>query len=128
MSSEQVFDSDVLIDFLRGQADAVAYFETLTGPLLVSPISVSELYAGVPEGTERAVLDGMLDEFAIVPVDAEIAIRGGLFKRAYAKSHNLALPDCLIAATAASRGASLVTLNAKHFPMLPDVLVPYRNS
>jgi predicted nucleic acid-binding protein len=32
----------------------------------------------------------------------------------------------LIAATALAHGATLVTLNAKHFPMLPSVLVPYQ--
>lgn len=33
--------------------------------------------------------------------------------------------DVLIAASAELSGARLVTLNRKHFPMLPDVLVPY---
>jgi predicted nucleic acid-binding protein len=35
------------------------------------------------------------------------------------------LADALIAATAEADGARLATLNIKHFPMLPDVLVPY---
>jgi predicted nucleic acid-binding protein len=36
------------------------------------------------------------------------------------------LADALIAATAESRQASLVTLNSKHFPMLANVVVPYQ--
>jgi predicted nucleic acid-binding protein len=42
------------------------------------------------------------------------------------KSHNVGLADALIAATAESRQAALVTLNIKHFPMLANVVVPYQ--
>ncbi len=34
--------------------------------------------------------------------------------------------DYLIAAAAESIGASLVTLNVRHFPMFPDLEPPYR--
>ena len=54
------------------------------------------------------------------------AVRGGLFRRDYGKSHGVGLADALIAATAELAQATLVTLNAKHFPMLPTVLVPYQ--
>jgi predicted nucleic acid-binding protein len=36
------------------------------------------------------------------------------------------LLDALIAATAKLHGVRLVTRNVRHFPMLDDVLVPYR--
>jgi hypothetical protein len=57
-----------------------------------------------------------------------IAERGGLFSRDYRASHGCGLADCLIAATADLHGLSLVTLNAKHFPMLHDVETPYRKT
>ena len=66
--------------------------------------------------------------FEIIAVDSEIALKGGLYRRDYRKSHDLGLADALIAATAKSCHASLVTLNSKHFPMLTDVIVPYRKS
>jgi predicted nucleic acid-binding protein len=59
-------------------------------------------------------------------VDAAIAVRGGLFRRDYAKSHGVGIADALIAATAEVAGATLVTLNRKHFPMLASVVVPYQ--
>jgi predicted nucleic acid-binding protein len=49
-----------------------------------------------------------------------------LFRRDYGKSHGVGLADALIAASAEMRGAVLVTLNRKHFPMLPTVIVPYQ--
>lgn len=41
-----VVDTDVLIDYLRDQADAVAFLEGCTQPLALSVVSVAELYVG----------------------------------------------------------------------------------
>jgi predicted nucleic acid-binding protein len=53
-------------------------------------------------------------------------IRRGLWRRDFGPSHGVGLADAVIAATAAEKGATLVTTNRKHFPMLTSVLVPYR--
>ncbi|MBE9077286.1 PIN domain-containing protein [Romeria aff. gracilis LEGE 07310] len=57
MSEPLLLDTDVIIDYLRGQTDAVAYLEGLTNPLLISAVTVAELYVGVREGEEREALD-----------------------------------------------------------------------
>ena len=126
MAERLLIDTDVLIDYLRDRAEAVSYLESLTESLLVSVITIAELYAGVREGAERTKLDEFIRAFEIVPVDREIAIRGGLYRRDYMKSHNVGLADALIAATVEFRQAKLVTLNSKHFPMLANVVVPYQ--
>lgn len=128
MSERLLLDTDVLIDYLRGQAEAVAYLERLTTALLISALTVAELYAGVRDGEERTRLDAFISAFEIVPIDAEIAVRGGLYRRDYGKSHGVGLADALIAATAMGKQVTLVTLNKKHFPMLSDVLVPYQKA
>jgi predicted nucleic acid-binding protein len=114
MAERLLIDTDVLIDYLRGKAEAVSYLEGLTESLLVSVIKVAELYAGVREGDERTKLDEFIRAFEIVPVDREVAMRGGLYRRDYMKSHNVGLADALIAATVEFRQAALVTLNSKH--------------
>lgn len=126
MSERLLLDTDVLIDYLRGQAEAVAYLERLTTALLISAITVAELYAGVRDGEERTRLDAFISAFEIVPIDGEIAVRGGLYRRDYGKSYGVGLADALIAATALRKQATLVTLNKKHFPMLSGVVVPYQ--
>lgn len=126
--ADRVLDTDVLIDFLRGKPQAVEYIRELEFPVMISSISVGELCAGVREGAERVALESFLSAFDVVPVDEEIARTGGLFKRDFSRSHDLHLPDALIAATARVRGCPLVTLNRKHFPMLTNVHVPYQKS
>ena len=125
-ASSVLIDTDVLIDYLRGQADAVVYLESVAERLVISAITVAELYAGVREGTERLALETFLSAFEIVFVDQAISQRGGLYRRDLGKSHGVGLADALIAATAEELGVTLVTLNQKHFPMLANLTVPYR--
>jgi predicted nucleic acid-binding protein len=128
MPERLLIDTDVLIDYLRGQPQAVHYLETLTEYLLISSITIAELYGGVREGKERKALDEFVRVFEVVPVNDEIALQGGLYRRDYFKSHNVGLADAIIAATSEMKNAYLVTLNQKHFPMLINVIVPYQKN
>lgn len=120
-----VVDSDVLIDYLRDQPQAVAFLEGSEQPLAMSVITAAELYAGVRDGEERQQLDTFIGAFTVLPLDRQPAQRAGLWRRQYGPSHGTGLADALIAASVAAAGATLVTLNRRHFPMLADVLVPY---
>ena len=119
-------DTDVLIDYLRDHPDAVAYLDAVSDRLLISAMTIAELYAGVREGAERVALDDFIRAFEIVQIDNEIAVKGGLYRRDYSKTHGTGIGDAIIAATAELRHADLVTLNRKHFPMLSSVIVPYQ--
>ncbi|MBP7422121.1 MAG: type II toxin-antitoxin system VapC family toxin [Sulfuritalea sp.] len=123
-----LLDTDILIDYLRGQVKAVAFLKKTRRHLLVSALTVAELHVGVREGSERQVLDDFLGLMEVVAVTPEIARLGGLWRRDYGKSHGTGLIDALIAATAEISGCTLATLNEKHFPMLEGVLVPYRKT
>ncbi|MBS3934355.1 MAG: type II toxin-antitoxin system VapC family toxin [Truepera sp.] len=125
MAKHLLIDTDVLIDYLRGYPDAVSYMEAQQARLLISVMTVAELYAGVREGEERSRLERFLQAFEIILLDQRLAVQGGLYRRDYSKTHNVGLADAIIAATATERQVRLVTLNRKHFPMLQDVLVPY---
>ena len=119
-----LLDTTVLVDALRGRAEAITYVEELADRPSVSVISVGELYAGVrPEEEEQ--LARFLSVFRVLPVDEEVARQGGYWRRDFGPSHGTSLPDALIAATAATRELELATHNTKHFPMLDAVTVPY---
>jgi predicted nucleic acid-binding protein len=123
--AQLLVDTDVLIDYLRARPESVTYLENLTQSLVISAITVAELYAGVRDGAERVALENFISSFQVRAVDEEIAARAGILRRDFRKSHGTGLADAIIAATAEEQQANLVTLNKKHFPMLKDVVVPY---
>jgi predicted nucleic acid-binding protein len=120
-----VVNTDVLIDYLRDQPEAVAFLEGTEQPLAISVITVAELFAGVRDGEERRRLDALVEAFAVLALDRPPAQRAGLWRRQYGPSHGTGLADALIAASAEAARATLVTLNRRHFPLLAEVLVPY---
>lgn len=120
-----VVDTDVLIDYLRDKPQAVAFLEGTELPLAASAITVAELYVGVRDGEERRRLDAFVDAFEVIGLDRQAAVVAGLWRRQYGPSHGMGLADALIAASVQAAGATLVTLNRRHFPMLAQVLVPY---
>lgn len=128
MAESLLLDTDVLIDYLRDHPQAAVFLEAQHGPMFVSVITVAELYAGVRDEAERDRLDVFLRAFVVLTLERATAEQGGLLRRKYGQSHGTGLADALIAAQANERGARLVTLNRKHFPMLEDVWTPYRRS
>jgi len=120
-----VIDTDVLIDYLRDQPLAVAFLEGCDLPLAASVVSIAELYVGVREGVERQRLDAFVSAFEVLPLEKAAAMQAGLLRRQYGRSHGTGLADALIAACVQAAGATLATLNRRHFPMLANVLVPY---
>ena len=118
-------DTDILIDFLRGDADAADFLEENIDGIRISAVTVAELFQGVREGNERALLTSMLSTMTVLPLTSEIAEMAGLFRREY-RNTGSGLADCMIAATAAHHGLPLATLNGKHFTMLHDIVEPYR--
>ena len=126
MTKRLLLDTDVLIDFLRGQPQAVQLLEDTDCEFYVSAVSVAELYVGVRDGREREVLDQLVGLLQTIEISTEIAQQAGLWRREYSKSHGTGIIDALIAACADASQVPLATPNVKHFPMLPNVSAPYR--
>jgi len=120
-----LFDTDILIDYLRSRPDSVEVIEGYIFEADLSVMNVTELYQGVRDGDERTMLASTLSAFTVLPITLDIAEHGGLFARTYKASHSCGLADCLIAATAELHGLTLQTLNKKDYPMLKSVQVPY---
>ncbi len=125
MAGAILLDTDVLVDFFRGHSKAVAFVNAQSNRIILSSIVVAELYAGVRRDNEQAALDNFVSLFRVVPVSADIARAGGLYKRDYGRSHGVGLADAIIAATAEAENAELKTLNIKHYPMLKGLRTAY---
>ena len=120
-----LLDSDILVEYLRNHSQAIDYVDGLEGLLMTSVITVAELMAGARNPLERQKIELFLSALEIVPIDYAIAKQGGLFRQQYKQSHGIGLNDALIAATAEVTGATLVSFNHRHFPMIANLLVPY---
>ena len=126
MARSILLDTDVLVDFFRGQRKAVAFVNRHSDRVILSSIVVAELYAGVKGDREQTALEDFVSLFRVIPVSAEIAKAGGLYKRDYGTSHGVGLADAILAATAQAENAELKTLNTKHYPMLKGLSPAYR--
>ena len=124
MAERLLLDSDVLIEYLRGQREAVEYLKGTTSDLYVSVISVAELFAGVRGDEEEDSLKQFLLAFTVLPVTEKVARLGGIYRRDFGPGHGTGLADALIAATAEENGAYLVTFNRRYFPMV-EITLPY---
>ena len=117
-----LIDSDILIDHLRRRVPLRAYLGELK-PFArygCSTIVVAEVYSGMRPSEEpatRQLIEGLLH----FPVTSQVAERAAELKRKLGRSgQTIALDDCLIAATALIERATLVTGNARHYPMVTD--------
>jgi len=120
-----LLDTCILIDYFRGDINAAQFLEELEHPPFLSALTVAELYAGVRDGKERIFLDNLVQNFPVIPLDDEAAIKGGLYRREYGKSHGVGIVDALLASSAECKNLILVTRNMKHFPMIKAVHCPY---
>jgi predicted nucleic acid-binding protein len=125
MSKPLLVDTDVLIDFLRGNIKAIELIRTHSSKIILSSVTVAELYAGVKGDDEMNRLDDLMTIFPIVPISTNLAKKGGLIKLKYGKSHGIGLADAIVAATVELEGADLKTLNIKHYPMLKGLKAAY---
>lgn len=123
-----LIDTNILIDHLRGKAQATEFLLASHAnkvKMALSVITRIELMAGM-KTSEQDKIERLLDIFEEINVTRDIAEAAGSYMNNYAKSHGLNIADAIIAASAKCIGASLYTLNKKHFPMQDvDIIVPY---
>jgi hypothetical protein len=120
-----VIDTDVVVEYLRGNDQAAKFLEGLEGDLIMSTISVAELFSAVKGSEEMEALDQFMLAFQTIPIDDQLARQAGLIRQAVHPSHGVGLADALIAATALWLGAELFTFNRRHYPMVEEVSLPY---
>ncbi len=86
-----------------------------------------ELIFGCRDKTEVAVIKKLIADFTVLHLSPAESAQAYELMLMYSKSHHLAIPDALIAATALIHNLELATDNERHFKMIPDLKVarPY---
>ena len=82
-----------------------------------------ELYYGALNKAELFNLKKFVNLFTVIEVDENISSISTELIFEYAKSHNLTIPDSLIASTAISKNLKLYTLNLKDFKYIDGLLL-----
>jgi predicted nucleic acid-binding protein len=115
-----LLDTTVLIAHLRGDEDVARFLLDLVGAghvLGVCCVNVAEIERGI-RPRERKAAEALLARFAYLPTTQEAAVRAGRYMAELARrGRTLHLADALVAATARTHGAVLVTDDVADFPM-----------
>lgn len=117
-----LYDSDVVIELLRGRGPVVRAAEQLESagvPTYCTAITWAEVYAGLRVG-EEVLTEAFFNARGEVVLDGRAGRQAGSYLARYAGSHGVQLADALIAAAAVTAGLRLWTLNRKRYPM-PDL-------
>jgi len=119
MMKEILLDSDIIIEFLRGNPKIRKTLRDLISEgnrLVVTPVSAAEIHAGTRHGEEKEI-DSFFSGMELRENDGRIGAKAGEYLRTYSISCGVELGDALVAATATIHSLVLWTLNIKHYPM-----------
>ena len=116
-----VFDTCILIDFLRGipsaRSELMLYEERI-----ISTITFIETLVGSVTTREEEMIRSFLNTFQVANLDTLVAEKLIEIRR----TCRLKVPDAIIYATAKVNSCILVTRNTKDFKKdWPDVRIPY---
>lgn len=115
-----LLDTTVFVDLLRGGIEAKKFLKSLP-EVHCSVVTAAELYRGALDKESQRKIEKLLAEAILLPITPQIGKRMLELIKTYGLSHNLAIPDALIAASATEEGYKLVTSNLKHFKFIPGL-------
>jgi predicted nucleic acid-binding protein len=115
-------DTDVIINFLKGtEKTKQALNQIGLVNIAISTITLMELYYGAFDKRELQKIKSNLSTFPIFKIDEKVSdIAIGLIEK-YSKSHNLEIPDALIASIAICKEAELFTYNIRDFKFIKEL-------
>jgi predicted nucleic acid-binding protein len=123
-----LIDTDVLIDILRGTPAAQAWLARSSATAFQIPgIVAMELLMGCRNQTELRRVQQFLGAFSVAWTEAPEFAQAYDLLATYRLRSGLSIPDCLMAAMALTRSATLYTFNMRHFRVITglDVQEPY---
>ena len=123
--SRYLLDTDVLITFSRGREPTASRLLALLeegNEVGICPVTVAEYYSGVERGDDPKI-DRFIDALPYWGITPAAAVAAGHYRYMFARNGRpLSTADTLIAAVASRHHATVLTRNAKDFPM-EDVAV-----
>jgi len=115
-----IFDTDVLIWYLRGNQSAREVVEENL-PFSISVVTYIELVQGMKNKSELRVFQHQIRDWKteIIQLDPEISARAMFYVEEFTLSHSMMMADALIAASAVRGSKTLCTANERHYRFIP---------
>ncbi|MBN2518038.1 MAG: PIN domain-containing protein [Candidatus Altiarchaeota archaeon] len=114
-----LFDTDVVIDFLKGDKRSTTFFDTYVFSGLLTPtissFTAAELFSVARDKREEQNLDLWLSSaFDILEMDYQTLKEAGILK----KTHKMQMSNAIIAAVATKERIPLLTSNSEQYRKL----------
>ncbi|WP_231459434.1 MULTISPECIES: type II toxin-antitoxin system VapC family toxin [unclassified Pedobacter] len=115
-------DTNIFIEVYKGNLDVINTFKNIgQSNVAISDVSCAELLYGARNKNELKLIRTDLDKLVVLPISSTISTYAVNLVEEFSLSHNLNLPDALIASTAIIHNIKLYTLNLKDFKFLKDI-------
>ncbi len=124
-----VADSDVLIDYLRGQSPWAERIrlEIETGHLATTAVNRFELLSSAKSIVELEKVSSLLAAMTVLGFSAQASERAAEARRALeGEGQGIGMADYLIAGVCLANGGVLLTRNTKHFERVPGLKISGR--
>ena len=117
-----LLDTNILIEVFKGNNVIIsAVLVAEPEELALSSVTAMELYYGALNRLELQRIRKNIGAFHIIHISTAISETATHLIERYAKSHNLQIPDALIAATALETDSELMTLNIRDFRFINGI-------
>lgn len=102
MAKEMILlDTNIWIDYFRGKEAVVRFIDNQPkSNIAISSIVIMELYKGSLNKAELREMKKVLKGYQVIDINENISKTALRLSEQYALSHQMAIPDTLIAATA----------------------------
>jgi len=116
-------DTNILIEFYKNNPNIVAQLNEIGAENIgISAVSAGELLFGALNKREVLAIKKDIEHLILLHINDLVSKKFIELMLTYSKSHGLAVPDALIAATALVNEIPLYTLNMKDFKFIENLL------
>jgi predicted nucleic acid-binding protein len=117
-----VCDTNIFIEFYKNNKQIVENLKKIgLENIAMSSITAGELIFGAFDKRELQNIRNDIDSLIVLPLNENISNKFIDLMTKYSLSHNLDVPDALIASSAIEYNCELYTLNQKHFKYIDEL-------
>jgi predicted nucleic acid-binding protein len=115
-------DTCILIAAYRGDNQISLELKKIHDKMVISPITVMELYKGAKTKERKKELEKQLKSYSIVHINKDVSEKAiSLMKKYQTGKREVFIPDCIIGATSLIYDFQLYTANKSDFDFMENI-------